>query len=312
MSLIKLCNQWPGGIPSYIRRHEQPEDDVISASRAWRHFVREQWTDSSYESRAPEDEPTFEDLEQDGCLYGIPDCWLYDVHICISEWTAVKQALLAKCVLALFPWDGSYEHLARNMPLWMPFEDNQGDILSTFKFRLSVAQPNFLDMHMAQDGTVLFLDTSPKLIIDDRTLETGLALWVQFATNGTTQRAYRSQMLIDGFPDLYREVHPNQDPLELVLEHMGEQEEHDNPQVIQEDESVDMRRPFAEVYLVGSYYGENGHERMKQELRDLVDQYAPGFREAEERGNGVAIGYDLQRILVDEGRPLWITEDPLN
>lgn len=73
-----------------------------------------------------------------------------------------------------------------------------------------------------------------------------------------------------------------------------------------------MRHPFAEVYLVGSYYGENGHERMKQELRDLVDQYAPGFCEAEERGNGVAIGYDLQRILVDEGRPLWITEDPLN
>lgn len=46
MSLIKLCNQWPGGVPSYIRRHEQPEDDVISATRAWRHFVREQWTDS--------------------------------------------------------------------------------------------------------------------------------------------------------------------------------------------------------------------------------------------------------------------------
>ena len=32
--------------PSYIRLHEQAEDDVISASRAWQHFVREQWTDS--------------------------------------------------------------------------------------------------------------------------------------------------------------------------------------------------------------------------------------------------------------------------
>lgn len=73
-----------------------------------------------------------------------------------------------------------------------------------------------------------------------------------------------------------------------------------------------MRRSFAEVYLVGSYYGENGHERMRQDLRDQVDQYAPGFREAEERGNGVAIGYDLQRILVDEGRPLRITEASLN
>jgi hypothetical protein len=46
MSLIKWCNQWPGVIPSYIRRHDQPEDDVESATRAWRYFVREQWTDS--------------------------------------------------------------------------------------------------------------------------------------------------------------------------------------------------------------------------------------------------------------------------
>ena len=90
---------------------------------------------------------------------------------------------------------------------------------------------------MAQDGTVLFLDKAPKLIIDDRTLETGLALWVQFATNGTTQRAYRSQMLVDDFPNLFREVHSNQDPLEIVLEQMGEQEEHNNPEVILEDNS---------------------------------------------------------------------------
>ena len=149
----------------------------------------------------------------------------------------MKQALLAKCILALFTWDGSYEHLAQNMLLLTPFEDNQGDILSTFKFRLSVARPNFLDMHMALDGTVLFLDKAPKLIIDDRTLETGLALWVQFATNGTTQRAYRSQMLVDDFPNLFREVHSNQDPLEIVLEQMGEQEEHDSPEVILEDDS---------------------------------------------------------------------------
>jgi uncharacterized membrane protein len=91
-------------------------------------------------------------------------------------------------------------------------------------------------MHMAQDGTVLFLDDAPKLIIDDRTLETGLALWVQFATNGTRQRAYRVQMLIDDFPDLFREVHLNQEPLEIVLDQMGEEEEHENPEVILEND----------------------------------------------------------------------------
>jgi hypothetical protein len=161
---------------------------------------------------------------------------LNDVYVYISEWTPEKQALLTKCILALFAWDGGYEHLTQNISILTPFEDNQGDILDTFKFRQSVARPDFLDMHMAQDGTVLFLDDAPKLIIDDRTLETGLALWVQFATNGTRQRAYRVQMLIDDFPDLFREVHLNQEPLEIVLDQMGEEEEHENPEVILEND----------------------------------------------------------------------------
>ncbi|OKO99957.1 hypothetical protein PENSUB_8174 [Penicillium subrubescens] len=124
------------------------------------------------------------------------------------------------------------------MSLLTPFEDNQGDILETFKFRQSVARPDFLDMHMAQDGTVLFSDDGPKLIIDDRTLETGLALWVQFATNGTRQRAYRSQMLTDDFPDLFRGVHLNQDPLEIAMIHMGEREGegYDDLEMILEDD----------------------------------------------------------------------------
>ncbi len=63
---------------------------------------------------------------------------------------------------------------------------------------------------------------------------------------------------------------------------------------------------------MGSYYRENGHERMKQDLPGQTDQHAPGFCEAEERGNGVAIGYDLQRILADEGRPLRITDESPN
>jgi hypothetical protein len=110
--------------------------------------------------------------------------------------------------------------------------------LETFKFRQSVARPDFLDMHMAQDGTVLFSDDGPKLIIDDRTLETGLALWVQFATNGTRQRAYRSQMLTDDFPDLFRGVHLNQDPLEIAMIHMREREGegYDDLEMILEDD----------------------------------------------------------------------------
>lgn len=41
---------------------------------------------------------------------------------------------------------------------------------------------------------------------------------------------------------------------------------------------------------------------------NLVDEYAPGFREAEEAGNGLAIGFDLQGILANSGSPLEIID----
>ena len=56
-----------------------------------------------------------------------------------------------------------------------------------------------------------------------------------------------------------------------------------------------MRRPIAEIYA---------------NEPELLDEYAPGFREAEEQGNGLAIGYDLKRILANEEGlgPLIITD----
>lgn len=41
---------------------------------------------------------------------------------------------------------------------------------------------------------------------------------------------------------------------------------------------------------------------------DLVDDYAPGFREAEEESNGLAIGFDLRQILANDGSPLTIID----
>lgn len=54
-----------------------------------------------------------------------------------------------------------------------------------------------------------------------------------------------------------------------------------------------MRKPSVEIYQ-----GEVG----------LVDGYAPCFREAEEEGNGLAIGFDLRQILANDGSPLIITD----
>jgi len=61
--------------------------------------------------------------------------------------------------------------------MFLLLEDNQGDILDTFKL-----QRNMLD------GMVIFRDCYAKLITDDRTLETGVGLWVEFATNGIYER----------------------------------------------------------------------------------------------------------------------------
>jgi hypothetical protein len=143
------------------------------------------------------------------------------VYFCTTELTREKEALLAKCILGLFPWEEGWEFLADEMIMFLPLEDNQGDILETFKFHQSVARPNFLDMHMALDGTVLFRDCYAKLIIDDRTLETGLGLWVEFATNGIYKKAYRAQMMMEEFAHFYCEIGPgNQVPIEQALNYI--------------------------------------------------------------------------------------------
>ncbi|KAJ5907678.1 hypothetical protein N7495_000360 [Penicillium taxi] len=316
MTLRKWHNHWPGGIPFYICRRGEPVEDMATASRAWRFFVREQWVDGaavneqrralierwatadqkfrdSYESRAPEDERVFENPEDDSCLIGLSDTRIDPVHICIIQWAPETQALLAKCLITLFGWDGGYEYLAYQMSMYFPMEDNQGDILEIFKFRQSVARPDFLDIYMTVDGTILFSECEPKLIIDDRTLETGLCLWVQFQNNGTRERAWRVQMVIEEFPGLFLDAYPNMTPLDSVLVYMEDYQEDSDPEHILEDEPVDMRRPFVEIYPGDS---------------QQLDQYAPGFREAE-AGNGLAIGYDLERILADDGGPLKIIEE---
>ncbi|KAF9253667.1 hypothetical protein LCP9604111_1193 [Penicillium roqueforti] len=297
-----------------------------AASRAWRHFVREQWVGGdgadqqkralierwatadqqfrdSYQSRAPEDEPSFfEGPELTDKTFGANDvqssCMVY---FYTTELTPEKEALLAKCILGLFPWEDGWDFLADEMIVFVPPEDNKGNVLETFKFYQSVARPNFLDMHMALDGTVLFRDCSPKLIIDDRTLETGLGLWVDFTTNGIYEIARRGQIMMEEFAYFYREIGPgNRVPIDQALNYIEDREiyidrdEDADPREILEDEPVDMRRPLVEIY--------KGNEV------DLVDDYAPGFREAEEQGDGLAIGFDLERILANDGNPLIVRD----
>ncbi|KAJ5707880.1 hypothetical protein N7488_007681 [Penicillium malachiteum] len=183
--------------------------------------------------------------------------------------------------------------------MFLPLKENSSNILDSSKLQQSVARPNFIDMHMVLDGTVLFRDRYAKLIIDDRTLETGLGLWVEFGTTGVYEKAYRAQVMSEALAYCYREIGPgNQTPIERALEYIESRyidlDENRDPKIILEDEPVDMRKS-----LVGIYQGSQ---------IELVDEYAPAFRDAEEEGNGLAIGYDLRQIVANDGGPLMITD----
>lgn len=175
------------------------------------------------------------------------------VYICITELNEEKQALLAKTILGLFSWEDE-QLLADEMVMFLPVENNQ-DILNTFKLQQSVARPNFLDMHMALDGTVLFRDCYPKLIIDDRTLETGLGLWVQFKTDGSYETAYRAQIMSPEHAYSYYEIGPgNQRSIALALQHIEDRypdlDENRDPKIILEDEPWVFLLLVLEVYIL--------------------------------------------------------------
>ncbi|KAJ5552478.1 hypothetical protein N7494_001856 [Penicillium frequentans] len=307
------------GLPSCIRRHEEPVEDVESVTCAWRRFVCEQWVDGtdadqqrralierwatadqeirdSYESRALVDELPFGDPESEPCLSRHVYYQADEVYVCISQWTPETQALLAKCILSLFGLDCGDDLLVTMISVLMPFEENQCDLVDNFKFRRSVARPDFQDVHMTQDGTVLFANTFPTLIIDDQTLRSGLALWIQYETNGFRERACRMQLLSKEFPDLFRDVYLNQNSLEVQLNFMEDDDEDENLDMFWEEKPVDMHRSFMEVYI-------GADER----TRALHDVYAPGYREAESLGNGLAIGYNLEQIIINKGHPTKMT-----
>ncbi|KAJ5523321.1 hypothetical protein N7513_012865 [Penicillium frequentans] len=269
MSLVKLHNHWPGGLSSYIHRSEEPVDDFQLATRGWRHFVREQWTTGDDEDQrrrtlvggwatANQD---FRDIFSRQ-MVGV-------VCICISEWTPMTQALLVKCLLSIFNREGTHEYLIESITALIPtYRDDITSgfgFLENFKLRASLARPNFFDMHMAQDGTVLFEDSFPKLIIDD-------------------QRVYRARMGMEEFPDLFRQIQRNSYPLYDVLLYMEDDEKCQAPEGILENES-------------------------REWVCKQLDRYAPGYREAEQEGNGLAVGYDLQRLLINDGGPLEIVEE---
>ncbi|PYI12692.1 hypothetical protein BO78DRAFT_356997 [Aspergillus sclerotiicarbonarius CBS 121057] len=330
MSLVTVRLQWPGGISTSIRCHDEhvDYDDFDRVTRAWRRFVRDQWIPrteeihdpeyetqqrqtlverwataeqsfrDAYERKASEhDEPAFEFDNHEPCCQG-PGTHVGGILINISAMTPEKQALLLKCIILMFHWEVgglSDEFIPQEVYL---LAQDQDSCLPSFQLTQSVACPNFLAMHMALDGTLLFLYPDPVLIIDDYTLETGLAGWVDFKTNLAPLQVYRKQIVHDQFTINLLCVHENGDFLETVLDYMvwdaEEKGEPDDHEAVVSDEAVNMRLPLADLYF--DFNEQNGSIRL-----------APGYLGAEAAGNGLAMGYDLSRVLVD-GKPFEIRE----
>ncbi|KAJ5738514.1 hypothetical protein N7493_001669 [Penicillium malachiteum] len=142
-----------------------------------------------------------------------------------------------RCSQSVSSYDSDGTYMTGEISMYCPLQDNQGDVLKTFKFRQSVSRPNFLDMSMTVNGTLLFWDCMSKLIIDDRTLETGLCLWVQYENNGKRQRAWRAQIFMEEFPLFLVAIHANSDPLEEALQYMDPNGLGDeNPELILEND----------------------------------------------------------------------------
>ncbi|KAL4949789.1 major facilitator superfamily domain-containing protein [Aspergillus filifer] len=258
--------------------------------------------------------------EEEPCLEGCSSSKIDKVCICLSAWTPERKALLAKYLILFTGWDSSgYGHLCSKFDALMSADgeetetDPKSESTTTTAERVegyisreSVAEPNFLDMHMAQDGTVLFADLKTKFIIDDRALETDLVLWVEYENNGTPDVIYRVQFVDKYFGD-YRVRVAMGDGVEATMggeEIYGERKE---DEIAVEMDPVDFTHPSLDLYVEFNKIGPDDQDN-REWAAGIIELSASVYLDAERKGNGIAIGYDLRRVLIDGWKPLEIVE----
>ncbi|KAL4938765.1 hypothetical protein BDV06DRAFT_225691 [Aspergillus oleicola] len=90
----------------------------------------------------------------------------------------------------------------------------------------------------------------PKFIIDDRALETGLVLWVEYEDNGVPEYVYRVQFVGKFFGDYWARVKMG-DGVEAALgdEVFYEEPDDEKCDVAFKAQAVDCNRPLLDLYL---------------------------------------------------------------
>ncbi|KAL2011090.1 hypothetical protein VTN00DRAFT_3808 [Thermoascus crustaceus] len=140
--------------------------------------------------------------------------------------------------------------------------------MDTFKLAQSVQCPDFSDMGMTADGTIVFDYIGPFFLVDGHTFKTGLGLP---GSQITGVWSIRWGINLDETLDEDWEFDPND---------------------IISDEPVNMKEPIMNLLYVDN-----------KEKKPLLEKYAPGY--AERQGGGLAAPYNLEKLQIDSefGKP---------
>ncbi|OJJ36369.1 hypothetical protein ASPWEDRAFT_37942 [Aspergillus wentii DTO 134E9] len=310
---------WPGGIPSTIRAHPEPRmehREFDLATQGFRRFIREHWAprreDSNEEGFEYEDaqrrelvvawasvdqgyrenyqnnpidhEPPFNKYDgSDDCLRGTPFPESTDLYYIATIKTPQDHNRMIKAFLLQWEWnyDDPINPVSSPVAMISPSATDKPITAETFKLARSVECPDFSDMGMTVDGTVIFNEIGTAVLVDDVTLQTGLILMLKPHTNGSVEFAARMR------PEDVRHVWNTLVGLGWGLEGAIEREH-------VSEEPFDMEPPLPELLLSRLH---NGDKLSRQELEERIEEVAPGFMEAEEEGGSF---YDISQIEFDQ------------
>ncbi|XHG08702.1 hypothetical protein AWENTII_011797 [Aspergillus wentii] len=184
---------WPGGIPSTIRPHPEPQCTGFNfdvATQGFRRFIRENWKPGenesdegfeyedtqrrklietwacpdqvfreNYQNNATSEPPFNRYNGVDPCLRGIPENASVTNCYCIASIrTREDHGRMVKALLLMFLWEYCDPEFPPNGPVSMlPPNPASGPITAdNFKMARSVECPDLTNMGTTVDGTVVF------------------------------------------------------------------------------------------------------------------------------------------------------------
>ncbi|RDW93639.1 uncharacterized protein DSM5745_00961 [Aspergillus mulundensis] len=308
MGLHAPTKRWPGGIPASIKISKE-KAWTRAASRGWYKFVRENWADgidardedalaaqrrSLITAWASAEQDVRDELRAFGCrspTNTTAACYLI-THV--PEPGSALHALWVKLLLMFFDYESEF-HIAHNVFALSP-HDGEAITLDTFKRYQALEPADFRVVQFNELGEAVFGPANGAVImVDERSLRSGLVIAAQFGVDGTPRNAYRVRPV--DLPDAWRRVGSLGKPLGEVMAHFdGDKDEHDPRIWDPYPEGMDMQLPLLDIVIHYSQDTDDPVLTERAEIEEQLNQWAPGYLEAEEEGKGLAKDYDLGKV----------------